>query len=57
MLSARTLTMAKRTDFVDRPAPVDGLNTKGCDPETIIMLPKTCTMPLLSTAARQTFDL
>ncbi len=32
---AITLTMAKRTDFVDRPAPVDGLSTKGCDPETI----------------------
>ncbi len=29
------LIMAKRTDFVDRPAPVHGLNTKGCDPETI----------------------
>ncbi len=32
---AITLTMAKRTDFVDRPAPVDGLSTEGCDPETI----------------------
>ncbi len=32
---AIALTMAERTDFVDRPAPVDGLNTKGCDPETI----------------------
>ncbi len=28
---AITLTMAKRTDFVDRPAPVDGLSTQGCD--------------------------
>ena len=25
--------MAKRTDFVDRPAPVDGPDTKGCDTE------------------------
>ncbi len=30
---AIALTMAKRTDFVDRPAPVDGPDTKGCDPE------------------------
>ena len=27
------LTMAKRTDFVDRPAPVYGLSTQGCDPD------------------------
>ena len=32
---AIALTMARRTDFVDRPAPVDGLSTEGCDPETI----------------------
>ena len=32
---AIALTMAKRTDIVDRPAPVDGLNTKGCNPETM----------------------
>ncbi len=32
---AIALTMVERTDFVDRPAPVDGLDTKGCNPETI----------------------
>ncbi len=55
---AIALTMGKRTDFVDRPAPVDGLNTNGCDPETIsqgnfkilitmfqILLKKKCFMP------------
>ncbi len=30
---AISLTMAKRTDFVDRAAPVEGPDTKGCDPE------------------------
>ncbi len=30
---AIALTMAKRTDFVDKPALVDGLDTKSCNPE------------------------
>ena len=31
-LCARSLTMAKRTEFVDRLAPGNGPDTKGCDP-------------------------
>ena len=30
---AIAFTMAKRTDFVDRPAPVGGPDTKGFDPD------------------------
>ncbi len=32
-IMAIALTMAKRTDFTDKSAPVDGPDTKGCDPE------------------------
>ena len=30
---AIALTVAKRTDFIDKPAPVDGPDTNGCDDE------------------------